>query len=83
MKKNRNLNDRIIDLLGEGPLVALYVTIAIDVLCQVVDKSDDEFVHALFGRMTPPLQQSVNAFTKWIANSIPKRKFKMSNHDTP
>lgn len=54
MKKNRNLNDRIIDLLGEGPLVALYFTIAIDVLCQVVDKSDDEFVHALFGRMTPP-----------------------------
>lgn len=52
-KKIRNQNDRIIDLLGEGPLVALYFTIAIDVLRQVVDKSDDDFVHALFGRMIP------------------------------
>ena len=50
---NRNQDDRIIDLLGEGPLVALYFTIAINVLCQVVDKSDDEFVHALFGRLIP------------------------------
>ena len=50
---NRNLNERIIDLLGEGPLVALYFTIAIDVLCQVVDKSNDKFVHALFGHMIP------------------------------
>lgn len=52
-KENRNQDQRIIALLGEGPLVALYFTIAIDVLRQVVDKSDDEFVHALFGRLFP------------------------------
>ena len=50
---NRHQDEQIIDLLGEGPLTALYFTIAIDVLRQVVDKSDDEFVHALFGRMIP------------------------------
>ena len=81
-KENRNLNDRIIDLLGEGPLVALYFTIAIDVLCQVVDKSDEEFVHALFGRMIPSstIRKCVHDMDRRLN---PETELKKPNHDTP
>lgn len=52
-KKTLTQDDLIIQSLGKGPMVSLYYTIAIDVLRQVIDRKDDEFVFQLFGKMIP------------------------------
>lgn len=56
-KKNLTQDDLIIQSLGRGPMVSLYYTIAIDVLKQVIEQNDDDFVYQLFfGGMIPNRQ---------------------------
>lgn len=52
-KENRNQNDRITELLEEDPLMSLFFTVAIVQLRKAVDKNDNDFAHALFGRLIP------------------------------
>lgn len=55
-KKPLTQDDLIKQSLRRGPMVSMYYTIAIDVLKQVIDQKDDDFVHQLFGRMIPSSQ---------------------------
>ena len=53
MAKEMTQDERIKEILKWGPMSALYFTVAVDVLNQVLDQKDDDFVFDLFGRMIP------------------------------
>jgi len=54
MASKDNLDKRITNLLKEGPMVAAYIVLAIEVLDQVLDQQSDEFVYNLMAKLEHP-----------------------------
>lgn len=48
-EKRMNLDRKILSLLDRGPLAALYLAVASNVLRKVVEQKDDQYVSDLFG----------------------------------
>ena len=51
MDNRKNLDTRIRDLMQEGPLVALYLKVGIDILQEQTTKMNNEELFAMFGSL--------------------------------
>ena len=70
MAKQKNLNDRIKDLMKEGPLVALYFVAGISVLNEQIEKMDDKEVAEMFSSFFHP--DTVRANVKYLHEELNK-----------
>ena len=71
MKERKNLNDRIKDLMKEGPLVALYITTGISVLNEQIEKMDDKEITEMFSSLFHP--NRVRANVKYLYEELNKQ----------
>lgn len=62
MANNTITQDKLIrEAMKESPVVALYLSIGINVLRQVVDQQTDDFIYNVFGRLFP-----VATIRQWV-----------------
>ncbi len=53
MSNRKNLYTSVNDLMQEGPMVAIYLKVGIDVLQEQTEKMSDEDLYAMFGSFLP------------------------------
>ncbi|MDR0541356.1 MAG: hypothetical protein LBH19_03995 [Dysgonamonadaceae bacterium] len=68
--KAKSMDERIKDLLVEGPLAALYFSIGITVLKEKIDEMTDEEISVLFEKLLHP--QRVRDNVEYIYNGLNK-----------
>ena len=68
MANKDNLDKRITNLLKEGPMVAAYIVLAVEVLDQVLDQQSDEDVYNIMMKLEHPTK--IRKAVKRIKSSL-------------
>lgn len=76
MEKTKNLDERIGDILAEGPLAALYLVAGITALKEKLDSLDDEQIYKEFAGLLAPerVRANVDYLFRKLNNIKPDKK---------